>query len=241
MTPAKTSCSHDFRSRTNLAFGAAAGLPRPAWGLAGRCANPEYRQFSDRAGSTSRRPLHPWRQGVPDQHSGIDPAHGDRLRRCDYDVYPARIDDGPEPGRGIVLQSAADGDLSGAEGGADADHHALARRRRSCKNTGYLSRRQPPRDLSQLSGRKSGRGKDAVVGRCHGAVGNAADDSDRTAGGGAGNILFNSLDMGQYDTVYAMIIIIGAMGIGLDAAFEKLRGRLVRWSEPGFDIPLSFA
>jgi NitT/TauT family transport system permease protein len=58
---------------------------------------------------------------------------------------------------------------------------------------------------------------------------------------GAGNILFNSLDMGQYDTVYAMIIIIGAMGIGLDAVFEKLRGRLVRWSEPGFDIPLSFA
>jgi NitT/TauT family transport system permease protein len=58
---------------------------------------------------------------------------------------------------------------------------------------------------------------------------------------GAGNILFNSLDMGQYDTVYAMIIIIGAMGIGLDAAFEKLRGRLVKWSEPGFEIPLSFA
>src|SRR6202158_4104812 len=58
---------------------------------------------------------------------------------------------------------------------------------------------------------------------------------------GAGNILFNALDMGQYDTVYAMIIIIGAMGIGLDAAFERLRGRLVRWSEPGFDIPLSFA
>src|SRR5229473_8431064 len=58
---------------------------------------------------------------------------------------------------------------------------------------------------------------------------------------GAGNILFNSLDMVQYDTVYAMIIIIGAMGIGIDAAFEKLRARLVRWSEPGFDIPLSFA
>src|SRR6202158_5140011 len=58
---------------------------------------------------------------------------------------------------------------------------------------------------------------------------------------GAGNILFNALDMGQYDTVYAMIIIIGAMGIGLDAAFERLRGRLVRWSEPGFDMPLSFA
>ena len=40
---------------------------------------------------------------------------------------------------------------------------------------------------------------------------------------GAGNILFNALDMGQYDTVYAMIIIIGAMGIGLDAAFEKIQ------------------
>jgi NitT/TauT family transport system permease protein len=58
---------------------------------------------------------------------------------------------------------------------------------------------------------------------------------------GAGNILFNSLDMGQYDTVYAMIIIIGAMGIGLDAAFEHLRARLVKWSEPSFEIPLSFA
>ncbi len=58
---------------------------------------------------------------------------------------------------------------------------------------------------------------------------------------GAGNILFNALAMGQYDTVYAMIIIIGAMGIGLDAGFETLRGRLVKWSEPGFDIPLGFA
>src|ERR1700678_3435513 len=51
---------------------------------------------------------------------------------------------------------------------------------------------------------------------------------------GAGNILFNALDMGQYDTVYAM-------GIGLAVAFESLRRRLVRWSEPGFDIPLGFA
>ena len=58
---------------------------------------------------------------------------------------------------------------------------------------------------------------------------------------GAGNILFNALDMGQYDTVLAMIIIIGAMGIGLDAAFEKMRGRLVKWSEPRFDLPLSFS
>jgi NitT/TauT family transport system permease protein len=58
---------------------------------------------------------------------------------------------------------------------------------------------------------------------------------------GAGNILFNALDMGQNDTVFAMIIIIGAMGILLDAAFEKLRSSLIRWSEPQFDIPLSFS
>lgn len=58
---------------------------------------------------------------------------------------------------------------------------------------------------------------------------------------GAGNILFNALDMGQYDTVYAMIIIVGAMGICLDAVFERVRARLVRWSEPQFDMPLSFS
>jgi len=58
---------------------------------------------------------------------------------------------------------------------------------------------------------------------------------------GAGNILFNALDMGQYDTVFAMIIIVGAMGICLDALFERMRARLVRWSEPQFDIPLSFS
>jgi NitT/TauT family transport system permease protein len=58
---------------------------------------------------------------------------------------------------------------------------------------------------------------------------------------GAGNILFNALDMAQYDTVFAMIIIIGAMGIILDAAFERLRGVLVKWAEPRYDIPLSFS
>jgi NitT/TauT family transport system permease protein len=47
--------------------------------------------------------------------------------------------------------------------------------------------------------------------------------------------------MGQYDTVFAMIIVIGAMGIILDAAFERLRGSLVKWAEPRFDIPLSFS
>jgi NitT/TauT family transport system permease protein len=58
---------------------------------------------------------------------------------------------------------------------------------------------------------------------------------------GAGNILFNALDMGQYDTVFAMIIIVGAMGIVFDALFEGLRTRLVRWSEPQFELPLSFS
>jgi NitT/TauT family transport system permease protein len=58
---------------------------------------------------------------------------------------------------------------------------------------------------------------------------------------GAGNILFNALDMAQYDTVFAMIIIIGALGITLDAAFDRLRRALVAWSEPREDIPLSFS
>jgi len=37
---------------------------------------------------------------------------------------------------GIVFQSAADGYLSGTEGGADADHHALARCRRRREDAG---------------------------------------------------------------------------------------------------------
>jgi NitT/TauT family transport system permease protein len=55
---------------------------------------------------------------------------------------------------------------------------------------------------------------------------------------GAGNILFNAMDMAQYDTVFAMIVIIGALGILLDAAFDKLRRRLVRWAEPHYEILL---
>lgn len=53
---------------------------------------------------------------------------------------------------------------------------------------------------------------------------------------GAGNILFNAMDMAQYDTVFAMIIIIGALGIVLDAAFDRLRRRLVKWAEPHQEI-----
>src|SRR5260370_11975741 len=187
MTPAKTSCAHDYASRPPVALGAAAGLPRPARDLEDWGADPEHGEVSDRNGSDPRDPFHPWRQGIPDQYSCIAAPYGDWLQPCDYGVYSSRIDDGPQPGRGMVRQCAADGDLSGAEGGADADYHALARRRRTRENTCYLSRRQPSRDLSELSGRKSGRGKDAVVGCSHGAVGNAADDPDRIAGGAAGN------------------------------------------------------
>ena len=57
---------------------------------------------------------------------------------------------------------------------------------------------------------------------------------------GAGNILFNALDMAQYDTVFAMILIVGLMGIIFDAVFEKIRMSLVRWSQPRDDMPLSF-
>jgi NitT/TauT family transport system permease protein len=53
---------------------------------------------------------------------------------------------------------------------------------------------------------------------------------------GAGNILFNALDMAQYETVYAMILVIGALGIGLDVLFEKLRGALTGWAELRRDI-----
>jgi len=53
---------------------------------------------------------------------------------------------------------------------------------------------------------------------------------------GVGSILFNALDMAQYATVYAMIVIIGALGFLLDALFEGLRARLLAWAEPSHDI-----
>jgi NitT/TauT family transport system permease protein len=49
---------------------------------------------------------------------------------------------------------------------------------------------------------------------------------------GVGNILFNALDMAQYDTVYATILVIGVLGFILDVAFERLRLWLVGWAEP---------
>ena len=53
---------------------------------------------------------------------------------------------------------------------------------------------------------------------------------------GLGNILFNALDMAQYDTVYAMIVIVGVLGFVLDAGFERLRARLVAWAAPSHAI-----
>ncbi len=53
---------------------------------------------------------------------------------------------------------------------------------------------------------------------------------------GVGNILFNSLDMALYDTVYATIVIIGLLGFALDVAFERLRARLLGWAEPVHQI-----
>lgn len=58
---------------------------------------------------------------------------------------------------------------------------------------------------------------------------------------GAGNILFNSLDMAQYDTVFAMILIIGVLGLLLDIAFDALRARLTSWSAQRDGLPLSFS
>lgn len=49
---------------------------------------------------------------------------------------------------------------------------------------------------------------------------------------GIGNIVFISLDMGAYDTVYAMIVVIGVLGIIIDVIFERLRSYLVACAEP---------
>lgn len=48
---------------------------------------------------------------------------------------------------------------------------------------------------------------------------------------GVGNLLFNSADMAQYETVYGVIVIISVIGFVADALFELLRRRLTFWSE----------
>jgi NitT/TauT family transport system permease protein len=47
---------------------------------------------------------------------------------------------------------------------------------------------------------------------------------------GLGNLLFTSLDMGQYPAGYAIILVIAFIGFGLDFLFERLRLRLTRWA-----------
>jgi len=48
---------------------------------------------------------------------------------------------------------------------------------------------------------------------------------------GAGDLLFNAMDMAVYPQVYAMILIIAAIGITADLLFELLRRRLVHWAD----------
>jgi ABC-type nitrate/sulfonate/bicarbonate transport system permease component len=53
---------------------------------------------------------------------------------------------------------------------------------------------------------------------------------------GVGSILFNALDMAQYASVYAMIVIISVLGFVLDVIIERLRRKLVAWAEAGREI-----
>lgn len=47
---------------------------------------------------------------------------------------------------------------------------------------------------------------------------------------GIGNVLFNALDLAQYETVYAVIVIIAGIGAILDLVLEVLRRRIAFWS-----------
>src|SRR5262245_44690554 len=53
---------------------------------------------------------------------------------------------------------------------------------------------------------------------------------------GIGSVLFNALDMAQYASVYAMIVIVGVLGFVLDLIVEALRAKLVQWAEPAHEI-----
>ncbi|RMX06906.1 ABC transporter permease [Corticibacter populi] len=48
---------------------------------------------------------------------------------------------------------------------------------------------------------------------------------------GAGDLLFNALDMAVYTEVYAMIVIIAVIGLTLDALVEWARRRLTHWTD----------
>ena len=58
---------------------------------------------------------------------------------------------------------------------------------------------------------------------------------------GVGNLLFNALDMAQYHTVYATIVIVGALGFILDVIFERLRNVVVGWADPVHHIAVGSA
>jgi NitT/TauT family transport system permease protein len=58
---------------------------------------------------------------------------------------------------------------------------------------------------------------------------------------GVGNILFNALDMAQYEAVYAMIVVIGVLGFALDWGFEAVRRALMAWAEPSHQIAVGSA
>jgi len=58
---------------------------------------------------------------------------------------------------------------------------------------------------------------------------------------GVGSILFNALDMAQYASVYAMIVIIGVLGFVLDSLFERLRAKLLGWADADHDIAVGTA
>ena len=55
---------------------------------------------------------------------------------------------------------------------------------------------------------------------------------------GVGNLLFTSMDMAQYDSVYAVILILAVMGVALNWLFERVRRRLTRWAESGDDVAI---
>jgi len=48
---------------------------------------------------------------------------------------------------------------------------------------------------------------------------------------GVGNLLFTSMDMAQYASVYAVILILAVLGFVLDWLFERVRRHLTHWAD----------
>lgn len=47
---------------------------------------------------------------------------------------------------------------------------------------------------------------------------------------GVGYYIFNALDMAEYDTTYAVIVVVAVIGYALDWLFERVRRRLTFWA-----------